>query len=919
MMKPAALVALTAMISGAPAAGQTLTFNACHEDFGAVGINCPSCPGDANQNWWERPAVMGVKEADGTWTIDLSGTGMADGDAYKLLAGTAADAMGVLPNTESGTDACTNNYDDRMWLGGSTSIITLGCLDSGECPSVPSQAPATVSFKVKQCSDTYAHVGLKYTQPGAWWEREPVMMDQAITGGTTYHSYTMDNTMAAGVAYKYYTKSDAVGAEWKVMANIESGRDDCAGANDDRLIGVGGWGNGNDNKMDDVEGCMDNGECAPAPVAQPATFTFTYNACKAVDTVSYRLDNMPGDQGKNWWERAPIPAVAVVGQENVWSLEFPNAATGDWFPSSDVKYTVHIGAAGEKPDIAADKAAVVGANGNCHAQHNEYTVKREWNEPVDMWGCPADNVCPSFAPYVAPPTTFTFSFNACHHDGVVGYRIDDSPGDGEWWAREPIAAVRGEGNMYTLTFPNAATGDYVPKMDAKYKITVNGAETDVPVDRSAQGGHGHANCLAQWNEYTLDSSQNSWTEPMDVNGCPETDTCDHMQPPTVKTGVLGGMFVGYAYTDATTQVPNVIADATGCMAACATVNANQAGSCGFWTYDYKAGTCNYGAGKENPMPQDALWFSRNVDAVSGPPSLAVENALAVAKEGCYASNSIYQGQDFGACGWAGLSHGTSVYVGTQATVDERQGQAWMMGQVAVEKIETPEACQAKCDAENARPVEDGAIAGAGNGQPHCDFFEWGGTTGAEAFFCYLKTTNGCTGEHISLKPGSVVGPAVCDGTVIGQVAVEEVTDAPPTEDDVTKDPLEPLQTTCDVAVADWTDAEGFRGTECAVFKCAAVVALFDAMTCDQFCTEQGLACVAAWDDVEDEYCTITSLSQIKKCDFDFGAAAIPTSDAVCMCGVGQIPSAITEGIDGAFAVTGSLAVLVAAVVAAVAF
>ena len=103
-------------------------------------------------------------------------------------------------------------------------------------------------------------------------------------------------------------------------------------------------------------------------------------------------------------------------------------------------------------------------------------------------------------------------------------------------------------------------------MDAKYKITVNGAETEVPVDRSAQGGHGHGNCLAQWNEYTLDSSQNSWTEPMDVNGCPETDTCDHLQPPTEKTGVLGGMFVGYAYTDATTQVPNVIADATGCMA-----------------------------------------------------------------------------------------------------------------------------------------------------------------------------------------------------------------------------------------------------------------------------------------------------------------------------------------------------------------
>jgi hypothetical protein len=242
------------------------------------------------------------------------------------------------------------------------------------------------------------------------------------------------------------------------------------------------------------------------------------------------------------------------------------------------------------------------------------------------------------------------------------------------------------------------------------------------------------------------------------------------------------------------------------------------------------------------------------------------------------------------------------------------------------------------------------LFGQATGQPKCDFFEWGGSTGADAFFCFLKIDSGCTGEHLSLKPGSVVGPAVCDGTVYGQVAVEtdESTEGPatdatltPTDDSATTDPDaseaptdQPdgsgdgtedatIETTCETAVVDWVDAEGLGGIECPKFKCAAVVALFADKTCDAFCTKQGLACVAAWDDVVDESCDIQKISQIQGCDFDFGTALVSTSDAVCMCGVGPSPKSISEalGIDSATAATGSLAALAlaTAVFAAMAF
>jgi hypothetical protein len=107
----------------------------------------------------------------------------------------------------------------------------------------------------------------------------------------------------------------------------------------------------------------------------------------------------------------------------------------------------------------------------------------------------------------------------------------------------------------------------------------------------------------------------------------------------------------------------------------------------------QVGTCKYGAGKENPMPDGNAWFGYNADAVSGPPSLESERAIAVAHKGCFASNSIYQGQSYGACGWAGLSTGTSFFVRSQADVDRLQGEAWMSGEVKLESVLSAADCQ----------------------------------------------------------------------------------------------------------------------------------------------------------------------------------------------------------------------------------
>jgi hypothetical protein len=375
-----------------------------------------------------------------------------------------------------------------------------------------------------------------------------------------------------------------MGAKFKMIGdgtelpNTESGTDACSSDWNERVWVAGVT------KL--TLGCLDSGQCPAADIAQPDTFTLHYNSCKPAK-VSYRFEGMPG-AAANWWEQEPI--VAVQGSNNIHVLTFPNAATGKFFPTSENKYSVLVD--GEAPNIEQDKAGLVDGNANCHSQYNEYTIKPQWEEPQDMYGCPADSQCPSFDPYVAPPATFTFTFNACYHDvveegdGTVGYILDDSPGDGNWYERAPIPATRGEGNTYTLTFPHESTGDYMPKMDVRYKIVVNDGESAVDVDRSAQGGHGHANCHAQYNEYTLDSSANSWVEPMDVNGCPETNTCDHLQAPVAKTGVLAGMFVGRTYHDAATQVGRKVEDATDCMAACNTINNNVAFACGYWTFDY---------------------------------------------------------------------------------------------------------------------------------------------------------------------------------------------------------------------------------------------------------------------------------------------------------------------------------------------
>lgn len=746
-------LAIASLVTGAGAVA--IKFDACTTSATTVGIIGAWDPGE----WWNlAPAPLTETSAGSKiWEIDLAAAGKTatDGNHYKIIVDGS-----VSPVLESGTAACHWQYEERIFKAdqvgsdGKLSIVD-GCLDSGACPVA---APASSDFKVMQCDPKWDKIGLRVQRQGAgdWWGRAPIEMASIVSEGKTYWTYELlqvDGAFEAGATYQYVGKTAS--GDWEGLVNLHWGLPECHSQNNDRFLSPGGWGNSMNNADDDVEGCLNDRTCPadalthgdPA-VEGPASFTFTFESCRADtadDQVTYQIDGMPGTG--NWYE---LPGLAAVRDGTIYTLSFPHALTGDYIPSKTAKYKIKVN--GNPPDID-DRAGKLGGRANCWGQYNEMTLMWQWEEPIDVYGCPADDLCTHRPPQAiaVAPATFTFEFDACHSSETVEYRIEGSPtsAESEWWNRIKIPAVRtGDTDKWTLTFPNALTGDWIPPNKATYKVYINGAVNLIDVDREGVVG-GRGKCTQQYEDQIM---LDEWVAPKDVYGCPEDNTCAHRPVPIVKTGVKDGMFVNKAYTPSpaqgypSSQIPMAVSDATGCEAACDNENKNTPAACGIWTYDYTASTCKYAAAK--PLPMSPTDFTADESSVSGVADAGRYETVRTASGCCYESNRGFQLMEWGGCNHAGLSAGNTIFVATQAQADTYAGIEWIPGAVVVEDIVSAEACQAKCVAENS-------VSGG-----ECTHFGWD-MEGTDAHDCWMLKDSGCTGEQYSVYPGRIGGPAVC--------------------------------------------------------------------------------------------------------------------------------------------------------------